>query len=74
MGTFAKIIYYLEAYLTKNPADTSVLFCLATLYAREGRLKEARGATLEILAHEPDKEGASELLAELDDVLAGAHG
>lgn len=74
MGTFAKIIYYLEAYLAKNPADTSVLFCLATLYAREGRLREARGATLEILAHEPDKEGASELLAELDDVLAGANG
>ena len=74
MGTFSKIIHYLEVYLIRNPADTSVLFCLATLYAREGRLHEARRATLEILAHEPDKEGAAELLAELDDALAGANG
>jgi len=71
MGTFSKIIHYLEVYLTRNPTDTSVLFCLATLYAREGRLREARRVTLKILAHEPAKEGAANLLAKLNDMLAG---
>jgi len=71
MGTFSKIIHYLEVYLTRNPTDTSVLFCLATLYAREGRLCEARRMTLKILAHEPEKEGAADLLAKLNDMLAG---
>ena len=71
MGTFSKIIYYLEVYLTKNPTDTSVLFCLATLYAREGRLHDARRVTLKILAYEPGKEGATELLAKLNETLVG---
>ena len=71
MGTFSKIIHYLEVYLMRNPGDTSVLFCLATLYARDGKLYEARRVTLEILALEPDKEGAAELLAKLNDALVG---
>jgi len=71
MGTFSKIIHYLEVYLMRNPGDTSVLFCLATLYAREGRLYEARRVTLEIIEREPDKEGAAELLGKLDDALSG---
>ena len=71
MGTFAKIIHYLEVYLTGNPTDASVLFCLATLYAREGRLHDARRVTLKILAHEPEKEGAAKLLAKLNDTLGG---
>jgi len=71
MGTFSKIIHYLEVYLTRNSTDTSVLFCLATLYAREGRLSEARRVTLQILAQEPEMEGAANLLAKLNDTLAG---
>ena len=70
MGTFSKIIHYLEVYIDRNPTDTSVLFCLATLYAREGRLYEARRVTLEILAHEPGKTGAAQLLTQLNDTLA----
>ena len=69
MGTFSKIIHYLEVYLTRKPTDTSVLFCLATLYAREGRLCDARRVTLEILAHEPGKTGAAQLLTQLNDTL-----
>jgi tetratricopeptide (TPR) repeat protein len=71
MGTFAKIIHFLEVYLRRNPTDTSVLFCLATLYAREGRLHDARRVTMDILSYEPEKEGAAKLLAQLNDTLAG---
>ena len=70
MGTFSKIIHYLEVYLAGNPTDTSVLFCLATLYARDGRLHDARRVTQKILACEPEKEGAAGLLAKLNDTLA----
>ena len=71
MGNFSKIIYYLEVYLGGNPTDTSVLFCLATLYAREGRLYDARRVAQEILTHEPEKEGAARLLSKLNESLAG---
>jgi tetratricopeptide (TPR) repeat protein len=71
MGTFSKIIHYLEVYLAGNSSDTSVLFCLATLYAREGRLHDARRVTRKILIYEPEKEGAAKLLAKLNDTLAG---
>jgi tetratricopeptide (TPR) repeat protein len=65
MGTFARIIYYLELYLAGHPDDTAVLFCLATLYAREGELAKARQALVTVLALEPDKSEASQLLAQV---------
>jgi tetratricopeptide (TPR) repeat protein len=71
MGSFEKIIHYLEVYLRRQPGDSAVLFCLATLYAREGRLDDARQAALELLAVEPDKPQAVELLAELDAAAGG---
>jgi len=71
MGTFSKIIHFLEVYLKRNPTDTSVLFCLATLYAREDRLHDARRVTMDILSYEPEKEGAAKLLAQLNETLAG---
>jgi len=70
MGTFAKVIHYLELYLDQHPGDTSVLFCLATLYAREGQLSKARDILLNVLALEPDKTEAGQLLAEVQDVMA----
>ena len=72
MGTFSRIIHYLEVYLDKHPGDTSVLFCLATLYAREGRLARAREILLDVLALEPDKAEAAELLKEVHGSLAEA--
>ncbi len=66
MGTFGKIIHYLEAYLDRHPGDTSVLFCLATLYARDGRDGQAREALLRVLALEPEKAEAAGMLRELD--------
>lgn len=69
MGTFAKIIHFLESYLVKHPGDTAVLFCLATLYARDGKLPEARQALRSVLAAEPDKAEAAEMLAKVQKAL-----
>ena len=65
MGSFAKVIHYLNVYLERHPADTSVLFCLATLYARDGRLDEAQEALLTILTLEPHNADAAKLLKEV---------
>jgi tetratricopeptide (TPR) repeat protein len=65
MGTFAKVIHYLEVYLQRHPGDAAVLFCLATLYAREGQLETARQCLLSVLALEPDKQEAANLLQEV---------
>lgn len=70
MGSFSRIIRYLEAYLERHPDDTGVLFCLASLYAREGRRGHARRAALRVLAHDPEMVEAGQLLAELDGALA----
>ena len=70
MGTFSKIIHYLEVYLKTNPDDAAVLFCLATLYARDGRLKAASRTLRRVLDVEPDKIEAAKLLAQVTDSLA----
>ncbi len=62
MGSFGKVIGFLELYLKKHPDDSSVLFCLATLYAREGQLPQARDGLIRVLVLEPDKVEASKLL------------
>jgi len=62
MGTFVMITRYLEQYLRMHPGDPAVLFCLATLYAREGKLAAAREALLDLLAIEPGKAEAARLL------------
>ena len=71
MGTFGKIIYYLEVFLQMHPDDTAVLFCLATLHAREGRFTEAGSALRRVLELEPDKVEAAKLLAQVTSSLAG---
>jgi len=72
MGTFAMVIHFLEVYLDRHPGDTSVLFCLATLYAREGRLVQAQDALLDVLTLEPDKAEATNLLAQVQHRLRQA--
>ena len=62
MGTFSMVIHFLEVYLERHPGYTSVLFCLATLYAREGRLMQAQHALLDVLTLEPDKSEAIKLI------------
>ena len=70
MGSFAKIIHFLEVYIEKHPSDASVLFCLATLYAKDGSLAKAQVAVEQVLDQEPDKQDAKSLLAELRSALA----
>ncbi|MFC1766810.1 tetratricopeptide repeat protein, partial [Planctomycetota bacterium] len=42
MGSFAKVIHYLEIYLHTHPQDTSVMFSLAALYVKDGFLENAK--------------------------------
>jgi len=72
MGDFSQIIHYLELYLAGHGNDAPVQFCLATLYARQGRLEEAWNMTMQVLAAEPQKREVAELLAQLEDALAEA--
>jgi tetratricopeptide (TPR) repeat protein len=69
MGTFAKIIHYLERYLRKHPEDPAVLFCLASLYAREGLLFHAKEALLTLVIYEPENVQAQGLLADVEERL-----
>jgi len=66
MGTFAKVIYYLEVYLDRHPGDVSVLFCLATLYARDHRLDKAHDTLQGLLALDPGNAEAAALLQEVE--------
>lgn len=69
MGTFSKITHYLEEYLETHPDDQSVLFCLASLYARDGRAIQARQALLTVLACDPNKTEAVELLRKVEEQM-----
>jgi tetratricopeptide (TPR) repeat protein len=66
MGSFAKIIYYLELYLRTHPDDTSVLFALAALYLKDRRPEPSRTMLLRILALEPTNRDAANLLEEVE--------
>jgi len=70
MGTFCKIIHYLEVYLDKHPDDAAVLFCLATLYLEEDRLQEACLALSRVLELQPGKPEAAALLADVQQKMA----
>jgi len=66
MGTFAKVTHYLEVYLERHPGDVSVLFCLATLYARDSRLDLARNTLDMLLVLDPANAEAAALLKEVE--------
>ena len=72
MGSFAKVIYYLEVYLEMHPGDTSVMFALAALYLKDMRPEQARDTLRNLLALEPTNEDAVNLLEEVEHSLAGA--
>jgi tetratricopeptide (TPR) repeat protein len=50
MGSFAKVTHYLEVYLDMHPGDTSVMFALAALYMKDGRLEQSRKVLLDLLS------------------------
>jgi Tfp pilus assembly protein PilF len=70
MGSFGKVIHYLDAYLNMHPGDTAVMFCLASLYVRDGRYVEARRLLRDVLILVPENGDAANLLEEVDRKLS----
>jgi len=70
MGTFSQVIHYLKVYLDMHPGDVSVMFCLATLYLKDGRLPEAKRLLCDVMALDPANTEAANLLEEVEHVLA----
>jgi tetratricopeptide (TPR) repeat protein len=70
MGSFAKVIHYLELYLDMHPHDSSVMFSLAALYVKEGCFEQSRKILLDILTSDSENEDAINLLEEVDHNLA----
>jgi len=66
MGSFAKVTYYLETYLKTHPGDVSVMFALAALYLKDGRLRQAQAMLEEVLILEPANRDATNLLEEVE--------
>ena len=72
MGSFAKVIHYLELYLNMHPGDTSVMFPLAALYMKDGKLERAQKILLELLDLDPENTDAAGLLEEVEHCLTQA--
>jgi len=70
MGSFAKVIHYLELYLNMHPGDTSVMFTLAALYNRDNRFEHSEKILRDILALDPANQDAANLLEEVEHNLA----
>jgi tetratricopeptide (TPR) repeat protein len=70
MGSFAKVTHYLEVYLNMHPGDTSVMFSLAALYMKDGRLEQSQKILQDLLALAPDNNDAADLLEEVEHSLA----
>jgi Flp pilus assembly protein TadD len=66
MGSFERVIHYLQEYLKMHPGDTSVMFSLAALYMKDGRLDGARTVLLDVLALDPTNKDAADLLEEVE--------
>lgn len=65
MGSFSKVIHYLEIYLDMHPGDTSVMFSLAALYMKDSHLEKADYVLKNILTLEPENKDAANLLEEV---------
>ncbi|MHC4418563.1 MAG: tetratricopeptide repeat protein [Planctomycetota bacterium] len=70
MGSFGKVIGYLEVYLEMHPGDVSVMFSLAALYMKDGRLARSREVLMDVLTLDPRNEDAAALLEEVEHGLA----
>ena len=70
MGSFAKVIHYLEIYLNMHPGDTSVMFPLAALYMKDGKFEESKNILLNLLSLDENHKDAANLLEEVDHNLA----
>jgi tetratricopeptide (TPR) repeat protein len=70
MGSFSKIIHYLEVYLNMHPGDTSVMFSLAALYMKDSRFEQSKKILLDILTLDGSYKDAANLLEEVEHSLA----
>jgi len=70
MGSFSKVIHYLEAYLNMHPGDTSVMFPLAALYMKDGKLEKSKKILLDLLTLDKSHTDAANLLEEVEHSLA----
>jgi tetratricopeptide (TPR) repeat protein len=66
MGSFSKVIHYLEVYLDMHPGDTSVMFSLAALYMKDGRFEQSKKTLLDVLTLDAANKDAANLLEEVD--------
>lgn len=66
MGSFAKIIHYLEVYLDMHPADTYVMFTLAALYMKDNCPEKSKELLVNILSLDADHKDAANLLEEVE--------
>ena len=66
MGSFSKVIKYLEIYLKMYADDTSVMFCLATLYMKDRRLCQAKQTLQKLLQINPENNDSAILLEEVE--------
>jgi hypothetical protein len=60
------VTYYLESYLRTHPGDTSVMFALAVLYLKDGRLGPSQAILGEVLTLDPAHRDAANLLEEVE--------
>lgn len=74
MGSFGRVIDYLQVYLNQHPGDTSVMFCLATLYVKEHKPQQAQRLLEDILVFEPNHDDARNLLEEVEHMQAQTAG
>ena len=70
MRSFSRIRHYPKVYLKMHPGDTKVMFCLATLYMKDGKLNEAKKVLSEVWTSEPDYTDAVNLLEEVEHQLS----
>ena len=70
MGSFGRVIDYLNTYLKMHPSDVSVMFCLATLYMKDQQIVQAEQLLRDILTVEPQNTDAQNLLEEAEHILA----
>jgi cytochrome c-type biogenesis protein CcmH/NrfG len=70
MGSFGRVIEYLNIYLKMHPGDVSVMFCLATLYMKDQQVAAAGQLLRDILELEPQNTDAQDLLEEAEHILA----
>jgi len=70
MGSFSKVIHYLEVYLDMHPGDSAVMFSLAALYLKDGRLEQSGKMLSDMLSLNCANKEAADLLEEVEHRLA----